>query len=443
MCVYSEAQGAEAFSLFMHEASDNPEEKLFARRLRRFKLIFVPLLLFSLAGHLAAVWSQLSEIRGGYFDFVLYHSAARIVADGKGRQLFDLTLQKNYQKENRAIQFDRPLPFNHLPYELVIFLPLAKFSFAEAHVLWAAMNVFLLIAMLFRLASCLTALSRPLMVLMVLAFYPTLQNFKMGQDSLLTAYLLTETLIQLKQQRDGWAGCLLALGLYKPQFFLPIAAILFCQRRWRAIGGFAATTALLAGISLLMVGWDGLMELFALWLPMTSRGNVVWPELMINLRGLVYMLLSLVEATAATNLLTLAISPLLFLATLRRWRGDVAANAEGLQLRYSLAVAMTALVSFHLYSYDSLLLAIPVVLMLDHVLKERLQSMAQKLFLPLLILMFIPLLPNALLGDAVLAWWGLSLPFLFWFLWRETGLGSKRLPTPVAEAANPNFNAAL
>jgi hypothetical protein len=69
--------------------------------------------------------------------------------------------------------------------------------------------------------------------------------------------------------------------------------------------------------------------------------------------------------------------------------------------------------------------------------------MALNLFLPLLILMFIPLLPNALLGDAVLAWWGLSLPFLFWFLWRETGLGSKRLPTPVAEAANPNFNAAL
>lgn len=416
----------------MVESTDAKTERLFARRLRRFKLIFVPLLIFSLVGHLAVVWTQLGEIRGGYFDFVLYHSAARIIADGKGSQLYDLNLQKSYQKENRLAPPNRPLPFNHLPHELLVLLPLAGFPFVTAHIIWAVVNLILLVVLLFRLAPFITALSKPLMVLMFLAFYPTLQNFKMGQDSLLTVYLLTEIFIHLKQRREAWAGCLIALGLYKPQFFLPMAALLFCQLRWRAVAGFLGATAVLAGISILMVGWAGILDLVDLWLPMANRGNVVWPELMINLRGLLHMLLGLVDAGAATNILTTVISPLLFVATLRRWQGADADHGDGLELRYALAVVMTALVSFHLYSYDSLLLALPLVLAFDHVLKTKLQSMAQRPMLIILILMFVPLLPNLLLGEAVLAWWGLPVPFLFWLLWHESGTVPKLTPAGTA-----------
>ena len=48
-------------------------------RHRAFKLIFVPLLVFSLFAQFAVVWTQLEDIRGGYFDFVLYYSGARIL----------------------------------------------------------------------------------------------------------------------------------------------------------------------------------------------------------------------------------------------------------------------------------------------------------------------------------------------------------------------------
>jgi hypothetical protein len=64
-------------------------DALFTRRLRRFNLIFVPVLIFSLAGQMALLWTQVAYIRDGYFDFVLYHSAARIIADGRGRELYD------------------------------------------------------------------------------------------------------------------------------------------------------------------------------------------------------------------------------------------------------------------------------------------------------------------------------------------------------------------
>lgn len=103
-----------------------------AKRFRKFNLAFGPLLIFSLLGQIAAVWTQLGDIRDGYFDFVLYHSAARIVGDGIGAELYDLTVQRDYQKGSRAAPQTRPLPFNHLPYELLPLLPLAKLSFPVA-----------------------------------------------------------------------------------------------------------------------------------------------------------------------------------------------------------------------------------------------------------------------------------------------------------------------
>ena len=87
---------------------------------------------------------------------------------------------------------------------------------------------------------------------------------------------------------------------------------------------------------------------------------------------------------------------------------------------------MTALVSFHLYSYDGTLLALPLVLMFNHVLRAPPQSpKAQRIFLMLLIVMFVPLLPNILLSAAALAWWALPLPLLFCVIAMEIGYQSK------------------
>jgi len=399
-------------------------------RFRVFNLLFVPLLIFSLLGQVAVVWTQLGDIRDGYFDFVLYHSAARIVADGKGTQLYDLALQKEYQKPSRIAPQTRPLPFNHPPYELLVLLPLAKLSFPVAHMIWAAVNLLLLGAILLRLAPFVTATPNYFFVLMLLAFFPTLTTLKMGQDSLITTYLLSETFISLKRKRYDLAGSLLALGLYKPQFVLPIAGILLCHRRWSALGGFLFTGTILSIISLALVGWQGLMGLFALWLPMTERGNVVWPELMLNLRGLLYMSLNLLGMTSATNLLTLVTSLLVFFVTLRLWPRNADESSDRFELQFALAVVMTALVSFHLYSYDGTLLALPLVFMFNYVLKAPLQSpKAQRIFLLLLIVMYLPLVPNILLSAAALAWWALPVPLLFYFIAMEIGYQSK----PAAE----------
>jgi hypothetical protein len=383
-------------------------------RHRAFKLAFAPLLIFSLFAQCAVVWTQLQDIRHGYFDFVLYYSAANIFNDGNGAQLYNLEVQRDYQKNFGASRKDRDLPFNHPPYELLPLLVLAKFPFSVAHAAWAAINIFLLAIILIRIFPFIDASRRSLFALMLFAYFPTITALKMGQDSIVTTFLLVETFVSLKHKRYALAGGLLALGLYKPQFVLPLVGILLLHRRWSSVLAFFVTGLWLGAISLAMVGWNGLMGLVSLWLPMVKRGDVVWPELMTNLRGLVYMILDLAGLSEATNILTLALSIAAYIITLRVWPRSADEWTELFDLQFALAVVTTALVSFHLYSYDGTLLIIPLTIMLNQVLKEpNTYPVRHRVFLAILMLVFFPLVPNALLNAAKLAWWGLLLPVLF------------------------------
>ena len=383
-------------------------------RHRAFKLAFVSLLIFSLFAQCAVVWTQLEDIRDGYFDFVLYYSAANIFNDGKGDQLYNLEVQKNYQKQFGAGYKDWVLPFNHPPYELLALLGIAKFSFPVAHALWAAINIFLLTLILIRIFPFVDASHRTLFALMLFAYFPTITALKMGQDSIVTTFLLVETFVSLKHRRYAIAGGLLALGLYKPQFVLPLVGILLLHRRWSSVLSFLFTGLWLGAISLAMAGWNGLMGLVSLWLPMVKRGHVVWPELMTNLRGLVYVILDLAGLSEATNILTLVLSISTYIITLRMWPRSADERTELFDLRFALAVVTTALVSFHLYSYDGTVLIIPLTIMLNRVLKEpNPYPVRHRVFLAILIVAFLPLVPNVLLSAAILAWWALLLPVLF------------------------------
>jgi hypothetical protein len=382
-------------------------------RHRTFKLAFVPLLVFSLLGQIAVVWTQLPDIRDGYFDFPLYYSAARIINDGNGPRLYELEVQRQYQKAFRPAGSDRDLPFNHPPYELLPLLIPAKFSFPVAHLVWSALNLTLLALIMVRVWLFIEPKHRALSALMLFAFFPTLTALKMGQDSIITSYLLVEAFVTLRRKQFAKAGGLLALGLYKPQFVLPLLGILALRRKWQCVITFLTVALLLGAISLAMVGWNGLLELFSLWLPMTRRGHVVWPELMTNLRGLIYIVLSLLNVSALTNALTLIASVLVYAVAIRLWSGETQ-RSELFDLSFALAIVATALVSFHLYSYDGMLLIIPLIIVVNQVLKEpETHPVKERILLTVLFVLFFPLLPNLLLMTGLLAWWALPLPVLF------------------------------
>jgi hypothetical protein len=369
-----------------------------------FEFVFVPLLVIGLALQLAVAWSQRKDLAAGYFDFVLYYSGAKIINDGKGPELFKLDLQREYQKEFGVAKLNLDVPFNHAPYELLIFLPLAHLSYPVAHFIWSLLNVFLVLRVLQRLIPFVDPKHMFVYGLMLFAFFPAMMALKMGQDSVLSTFLFTETFVSLKRQRDATAGAILALGLYKPQLVLPLVGILLFNRRWKFVSAFALAGAVLLALSLALVGWRGALDLAALWLSMSDRGHIIWPELMINLRGLFYIILDPAGLATATNFLTLVASAALYLGSMALWR-EPATDGMLFDLRLSLGVVVTVLVSFHLYSYDASILLIPLILLLHYVMSDSIRSTAARRIIPfVMIALYIPLLPNVLLSRFALAW---------------------------------------
>jgi len=99
-------------------------------------------------------------------------------------------------------------------------------------------------------------------VILVLGSFPAVQGIKLDQLTLLVAGLLSLSAFFLGQGRLLTAGVVLAIATIKPQLVAPLAtcllfwALVDWRRRWPLASGFAATMALLLGVSEIMLpGW--------------------------------------------------------------------------------------------------------------------------------------------------------------------------------------------
>src|SRR5512145_2772248 len=113
-----------------------------------YKLILAALVAGSLIFHLAILWESREQIAAGYGDFIIFYSGAQIINDGKSKELFKIETQNAYQAKFDVPQLEWPLPFNHAPYELLLFLPLAHLPYPVAHAICSGMNLIFLFVML-------------------------------------------------------------------------------------------------------------------------------------------------------------------------------------------------------------------------------------------------------------------------------------------------------
>ena len=83
--------------------------------------------------------------RMGLPDFSGAYTAGRILRDGQGGQLYDDDLQESMQRSflPQCAQRQRRtiLPSYHLPYEALLYTPLAHFSYLTAYGIWLGVNL--------------------------------------------------------------------------------------------------------------------------------------------------------------------------------------------------------------------------------------------------------------------------------------------------------------
>lgn len=370
-----------------------------------YRVILAALIAGSLIFHLAILWESRKHIAAGFGDFIIFYTGAQIINDGRSSELFKVDTQNAYQAKFDIPQLEWPLPFNHAPYELFLFLPLAHLSYPVAHAIWSGLNLIFLLIMLRIVLSYVESDHNFFIAAALFAWFPTMETLRLGQDSIMSTLLLLATFVNLKRQRDGWAGFFLALGLYKPQLVLPMAGALLVSRRWNTLAVFSISAVVLVAVSLAVVGWQGALDLLSILKSMDSHSFIVRPAIMPNLRGLTYVLLGGAGLESLNGGITLVISAGLYLHCLYLWRQKFDVLDPGFDLKFSLTIVTTILISFHLYAHDLFPLTLPVILLYRYLsVYGIIRRAVSNSFLFLLIVLYLPLAPRYLIQSRLFGW---------------------------------------
>jgi hypothetical protein len=363
--------------------------------------------------HAAVFWSVREQIRKGYSDFSIYYCAGTIVRRGFGHHLYDSVTQFKVQREfspEVAIRLDA-LPYNHPPFEAVLFAPFSYVSYPFAFGLWALANLGMLMSLPFMLRRELQHLqnySWPSWVLASLGFFPIFFALLQGQDAVLLLFLYTLVFVCLKRNRDLFAGGWLALGLFKPHLILPFVFLLLMQGRKKVLYGFLPIAAILSVGSVAVVGWEGVLLYphYVLHLEDTMARGAIMPSDMPNLRGILYVLL---HGDSYVGLVALASSVGVLLFAAWQCRGE----ANLFNLKFSLAAVATVLVSYHGLGYDLSMLMLPILLLANELVGKgkirgwpdvlTIAAIAALFFSPLQLVLLMRSNRLALMGWAVLA----------------------------------------
>lgn len=345
---------------------------------------------------LAPLWLVKEQIRNGSSDFSAYYSAGRIVASGQGSRLYDLNVQREAQRIFPQT-FGRPalLPFNHPPFEALIFAPLALLPYGSAFLLWLGCNLAMWIGTLFLLRPYLPSLASHFDLVLIAAslFAPLQIAVAQGQDSLVVLLFFALCLGSLIRNRIWLAGSALGLAMLKPQLALPAMLVLALahERRLRLLAGFFSTCLALGLLSVGVAGWRATAaypRVLVTYVPETP--GIIHPASMPNLRGLFHALLGELLPLPLVYVSVALASVLLLGLAVAAWRGSRRRNSH---LGFALVVTAAVLVSFHGNVHDSALLLLPALLASNYLFRHGVNTTGRAfLAASVAILLALPLL---------------------------------------------------
>ncbi|MCI0626309.1 MAG: DUF2029 domain-containing protein [Acidobacteria bacterium] len=386
-------------------------------RLHWLSILFVGLIV----AFAILAWNARDRILQGNSDFISYYTAARIVQSGQSGSLYNLELQKENQEavlDSIGSQFrflDGLLAYNHPPFEVLFFVPLAWLRYLNAFFVWGVISVIcvgLSVGVLCRADSQRPANADvPCYVLGAFAFLPVWVTLVQGQDSATTLLFLTLAFHSFKRSSDVRAGLWLSLILQRFQFLPLILAVLLFKKRWRALAGFAVGAVLILLASLYVTGISGLKEYGHLLVEMTNWINRkgIYPSQMHCLRGQAYALWYPAHpllANVATAVATLVLIGVLLVG----WLGPWQPGRTRFDLQFALLVVVSLVASPHLNFHDLSLLLLPSILIVRNSMRENLSVPFKRLKVGALVLCY-PVTLAALIvsgwGPIRLSVWGM------------------------------------
>lgn len=181
-------------------------------------------------------------------DFITYWAASYLAQLGTPAAAYDASMLLAAEQLVAPVNMTHTGWFYPPPFFLLVY-PLASFDYVWAYTMFSVLGVLFY-------ALTMTKLTQGSgLLILALAFPALFLNLTSGQNGLITVSMVALAFYYL-EKKPLLAGSLLGLLTIKPQLLLLFPVILLWTKNWRALGAFVMSSALLAGTSTLVLGWD-------------------------------------------------------------------------------------------------------------------------------------------------------------------------------------------
>jgi len=247
-------------------------------------------------GYAVYTW-QIFTTRGLFeylgLDYRAYRSSAEIARSIGFAQVYDLNTQARFQRPlHQAYSFGlwripfAPTPTPYLPAFILPLLWLPDFKPVPGFLFWALLNAAVLVAYLRRFVSAAGAQSGRSAGCEFLLSLPVFTNLVFGQINVWLFIFTGEFLLAGMRRKEFRSGLWLGGLLLKPQTLILFVPGLLIGRRFKILAGWAASAAVILGLSVALAGIEGMINLAQLVRIYPASLPTTFPESMMNWRAL-------------------------------------------------------------------------------------------------------------------------------------------------------------
>lgn len=335
--------------------------------------------------------SGLTDISGTIVgsDFIAFFTAGKLYLSHNLQHLYDLPTQYLFQKSIVAPIFYKGFtPYINPPFAVPFFAIFSHSSYLSGLLLWWLFGLLMVLLVIFLLRRDLDLLKHFSMIRLSyysLLFPPSLIWFIFGQNTAVSLVLYALFLVYFRRSRDFLAGIFLGLLLFKPQLCLAPGLVVLLNRRWKTIAGALITGCFWVSAITPFIGFKPLLD-YVRVLPYLSdiirlRPNIdsLHYAFGITTANIDYHTWGVISVFGFWSLLVDAlstrVSDMLYLFTLaagiaylyKAWRkAEWQPGTRSWDLRMAGSLTLGLVLTPHLFSYDLMLLVLPIALVWNH-----------------------------------------------------------------------------
>jgi hypothetical protein len=303
-------------------------------------------LAFAILFVIVAIWSAvLNLLDPTGMDFLSFWAAGRLVLQGYPWLAYNIGIHGAV--ENTVAHIGGRMPFPYPPPFLAIVTPFSLLPYGIAFILWVTVTASFYGFAMSRMAPLSVAFGNT----------PACIDFMIGQNGFLVCGIFTLGLSLIGTSPFA-AGTILGLMVFKPQLALLLPVAMLAGREWRVIAGAVASSMALVVLGALLFGvksYEGFWNILPHYVQLLRESKEPWNELaspfaLARFAGLpqgLALLIHIIVAIVATA------------ATARAWWLK-------LDQRIPILAAATLLVPPYAYTYDALLMVLPLGWLVVH-----------------------------------------------------------------------------